>query len=68
LSESEQCRVRLVAQCRDAFFGGVEAEQRNIGRFSLHRILAGVFAEALRGPFDVQHVIDDLKAKPTAAA
>ena len=56
--------MRLVAQLGDAYLGRVEAEQRNIGRFSLRGILAGGLAEAVRGTFDVEHVINNLKTQP----
>ena len=56
--------MRLVAQLSDAYLGRVEAEQRNIGRFSLRGILAGGLAEAVRGTFDVEHVINNLKTQP----
>ena len=56
--------MRLIAQFGDAFFGGVEAEKRDIGRFALHGILAGGLAEAVRRTFNVEHVIDDLKTQP----
>jgi len=46
---------------------GVEAEQRNMVGFPCIASLPAV-CRALRGPFDVQHVIDDLKAQATAAA
>src|SRR5208283_6159742 len=53
----------FVAQRLDTLPGRAQAEQRDVGRLALYRILARRLAQALRRAFDVEHIVDHLEGE-----